>query len=505
MSGPVSAAPSAHYGEWSPERSPWLGGLTGTAWMVVIIAGLPELVAINNHAWAWMGLWLGVWVLATAGVAVPVRGRVAAVWVKDVVLHQIGGAMGWSVWRSRAASGEVEDPQQADLPGVLAGVRVHDGPPYGPMLVRTALVQHLAHQTWCVVARIAHPGIGMAEPGHRDLMGEGLAGLLEGAVTSDLVSVIALQVRTVPDDGAERRAWQRQNLRADAPPLALRIDQELSASGQGAGVRKEAWVSVVIPDSKIARQARAAGGGSDGIGRVLASLMNEIESTLTGSIGCTRVDWLDSAELSRAIRTGFAPAERAGLMDAALSSAYQLPIAAAGPMQAPASPARHYVHDAWSSISYTLMLPQRGAVMGALAPVMAPATAGERRCLTIFYSPIDARHADRLVGRASMSATTAAATRDRMGFASRAAHHRDAARVADTDEQLAGGRALIRAAAVASVTVPSTWPVEDHGRRLEASVRASGFTPLRLDLAQDTGFVAAAIPLGIGLPPRKRL
>ena len=40
-------------------------------------------------------------------------------------------------------------------------------------------------------------------------MGAGLAELLEGAATAELVQLLALQVRTVPDDGAERAAWQQ--------------------------------------------------------------------------------------------------------------------------------------------------------------------------------------------------------------------------------------------------------------------------------------------------------
>jgi hypothetical protein len=48
--------------------------------------------------------------------------------------------------------------------------------------------------------------------------------------------------------------------------------------------------------------------------------------------------------------------------------------------------------------------------------------------------------------------------------------------------------------------VPNTWAAGEFGRRLDASIRMSGFIPLRLDLAQDSGFAAAAIPLGVGLP-----
>lgn len=40
--------------------------------------------------------------------------------------------------------------------------------------------------------------------------------------------------------------------------------------------------------------------------------------------------------------------------------------------------------------------------------------------------------------------------------------------------------------------------VAEFGRRLDASIRRAA-SPLRLDLAQDTGFAAATLPLGLGL------
>ena len=63
--------------------------------------------------------------------------------------------------------------------------------------------------------------------------------------------------------------------------------------------------------------------------------------------------------------------------------------------------------------------------------------------------------------------------------------------------------ALVRVGIAAAVTVPAHRSIAEHGRRLEASIRGAGFTPLRLDLAQDSGFAAACIPLGVGLPRRR--
>jgi hypothetical protein len=282
----------------------------------------------------------------------------------------------------------------------------------------------------------------------------------------------------------------------------------LSAALTPAAVRTEAFVTVVVGEDRMARAARQSGGGVDGRARVLHGVMAEIEAALRGPVGATAVSWLDSADLAAALRTGFAPGDRGPLVAADLAAAAGqqpatgLPMATAGPTQARAE-VRHYLHDAWASVTDTVLLPDSGAVLGALAPVLVPTTAGERRCLTVFLHPLPLARATRMVGREEMSATTGNELRARMGFRQRARQRRDTERIGAADEKLAVGHALVRLAAAACVTVPATWPVAEHGRRLDAAIRSAGFVPLRLDLAQDSGFAAAAIPLGIGLPNRR--
>ncbi|WP_040339410.1 SCO6880 family protein [Candidatus Blastococcus massiliensis] len=499
---------AVRYGDYSRDVSGWFLGMTGAQLALVTVTGVPALLALNAQAWALLVIWLPVWALLAAVLLVPIRGRAAGRWFADLCLHTIGGAMGWTIFGSRAASGTAENLSEADLPGVLAGIRTHDGPPYGHLFTRPVIVQNSAARTWAAVARIDHPGIGLAEPGERDRMGAGLAELCEIAARTELIDVLALQVRTVPDDGAERAAWERDHTRSDAAPLAVRVNALLGATLTPAAVRTEAFLTVVVGESRISRAAKESGGGVDGRARVLHGVMAEVESALRGPVGCTAVTWLDSATLAAAVRTGFAPGDRGQLIAADLAAANGaqlatgVPMAAAGPTQARAE-LRHYVHDAWASVTDTILLPDSGAVLGALAPVLVPTTAGERRCLTIFLAPLPLDRATRLVGREDMSATTGNELRARMGFRQRARQRRDTERIGAADEKLAAGRALVRPAVAACVTVPATWPVDEHGRRLAASVRAAGFVPLRLDLAQDSGFAAAAIPLGVGLPDRR--
>lgn len=497
------------YGDWSKDRQGWFLGLSGGATVTVLVAGLPMLLAAGTHRWWFVLGWLPVWAVLAAGVCLPVRGRSALRWLSDASLWTVGRGMGWADWQSKAATGMVEDQAEADLPGVLSGIRTHDGPPFGILLGRPAIVQDQSAQTWAAVARITHPGIGLAEGTTRARMAAGFAELLEGAASAELVSLVAVQIRTVPDDGAERAGWQQRNLRSDAPALALAVNSELGTAMVQAGVRHEAFVTVVVTEQRIARNAREAGGGVDGRARVMYGVMSELEAHLTGPVGCSSVTWLDSAGLAAAIRTGFAPADRTGLVEAALAAqtdprvAFSQPMAATGPSVAPPAERRHYEHDAWSTATCTVLLPEQGALMGALAPVFTPTTSGERRSVTVFYEPISRNKADKIVGRDQMSAGTAAELRNRMGFSTRAAHRRDAQRVDAADTRLAAGKALVRVGIAAAVTVPSHWSISEYGRRLEASVRGAGFTPLRLDLAQDSGFAAACIPLGIGLPRRR--
>jgi len=493
------------YGSWSKDKPGWFGGLSGRSWVVVGVAGMPMLLAAGAHRWLLALSWAPAWAVLAVLVAVPVRGRSSFRWLLDWTHHRVGTVVGWTDWQSRVAAGYAEDLDDADLPGVLSGIQTHDGPPFGPLMVRPAVVADHREHTWAVVARIAHPGIGLTEASTRARLSTGLAELLEGAATTGLVSVIALQVRTLPDDGAERTAWQQANLRRDAPQLARAATAELAAMMTQAGVRHEAFVTVVVPERRIARQAREAGGGVDGRARVLHGVMSEVEARLSGPVGCTSVTWLDSPGLAAVIRTGFAPGDRAALTAAELREGTDvgLPMAAAGPTTAPPAERRHYAHDAWHSATCTVLLPDKGAVMGALAPALTPTTTGERRCATVFFEPITSAKAERMIGSESLSSELATEIRRRGGFQVRAAHRRDAARVDGQDTRLAEGNALVRVAVAVAVTVPDTWSITDYGRRLEASVTSSGFKPLRLDLAQDSAFAAACIPLGIGLPRRR--
>ena len=144
----------------------------------------------------------------------------------------------------------------------------------------------------------------------------------------------------------------------------------------------------MVPEHRLAREASEFGRGVDGRARALAMVMAEVEAHLRTGMRISTVYWLTSPQLAVAVRTGFAPGDRAGIIDALAARDADatvnadVPWAMAGPSGADLV-VRHYSHDAWNSISATIKLPAHGAVIGALAPVLVPTEPGERRSLVV--------------------------------------------------------------------------------------------------------------------------
>ena len=121
-------------------------------------------------------------------------------------------------------------------------------------------------------------------------------------------------------------------------------------------MRTEAFVTIVVPESRIGRDAKECGGGFDGRARVLYGLMAEVEAHLRGGIGMSQVRWLTSPSWRRPAAPGSPPAtgpasstpspRRAA--DAGVNA--DVPWAMAGPSGADPL-VRHYSHDAWNSVS----------------------------------------------------------------------------------------------------------------------------------------------------------
>ncbi|MFT4218093.1 MAG: PrgI family protein [Micropruina sp.] len=497
------------YSEYGKDRQGFFFGLSGPRLILLVAAGVPAVWALGRQQWLLLAGCAAGWLLLMLLVAVPIAGRPAVGWLAAIIRFGIGSAAGWTVFRARAAQGIAEDLDQVDLPGVLDAVTVHDGPPQGPDLRRVAIIQHHASRCWAVTAAVTHPGLALVDAADRDSQGAGLTALLDACLRTELVDEVQFVIRSVPDDGAEREQWLARHQPEGAPVLARQVNDGLASMLAAAGVRTEAFVTVIVPERRLARVAKENGRGIEGRGRALGLVMAEVEGHLRTGLRMRQVSWLTSPELAVAVRTGFAPGDRASIVAAVTANEHGsavnagVPWAMAGPSGADLA-MRHYSHDAWNSISATIKLPARGAVIGALAPVLAPTEPGERRSLLVAFPILPQTIADRETASAEWAADMGEELRQRAGIRTRAKERIALNRTRQLDTRLATGHALTRPYAVATVTVAKMVRVAESGRRLDAAIRRAGFAPLRLDLAQDAGFAASTIPLGTSLLPGRQ-
>lgn len=496
MSTGMSTAVRIYRGLARRERAGWIAGLSPMQALTCLALGSPVPVTASAGRWAAAGVLVVVCGTGIGLVVVPVRGRPAARWVTHLLLYQVGVATGWSRWRSKAATGRPTPPDELDLPGMLQRISLPDGPVFTDA-GRVCLIHDTVEARWGATARLTHPGVGMASDDDRDRLAARLGNLLIGLGDQRVADRVSLLVRTVPDDGSEYRVWRADHRAADAPRLAERIDTELDQS-LGRAVRTEVFVTVSAPEHRLRKPAAAAGGGIPGRARVLYRALDGLDAPLR-ALGAQAVRWLDAEELAEAIRTGFNPAARAVLAEQRARGGPGLERAAAGPVAAPPPHPRSYTHDAFTTVTYAVLMPEAGTVFGSLHPLLAAHTAGERRTVAIHYEVLDPRHADRAVRAHRFRATVLRDWRRSKGFTVPAGEQRDTAGAHTDEHAVAAGHAMVRYAAVTAVTVPRHWPIEDHAARLEHDA-AGRFRLLRLDLAQDTGFVTACLPLGLGLP-----
>ena len=495
------------YSDYNRDRIGWFFGVSGWQLALLAASALPVIISLQDGAWMAALLFSAVWLLVLVITVVPVRGRSATGWFLASTAFAIGGLARWTRWRSKASTGQIENLTEADLPGVLNGVDVHDGPPQGPELVRVAIIQNHAAKTWAVTAAITHPGIGMRDSHDRDRQAQGLSELLDLASRTELIDELLIMVRTVPDDGAERDLWIAGHRRSSGPSLARQVNDDLRQRLTAASVRTEAFVTIVVPETRIARPAKESGGGLDGRARVLYGLMGEVEAQLRGGLAMTQVTWLTSPELAVACRTGFAPADRASIVEALAAQAKEpgvnadVPWAMAGP--------------SGGRLGGPLLQPRR-LELGQLHHQTARQGVGDR-CSRASLDPGRGGGAPQRPGRVSDPAAKRrgpAYRQQRMGrrpWGGAAAQSQSEAARQEPRGNRQGPRprrqAGTRQCAHPPVRGvhghrPQNRPIAEFGRRLDAAVRRAGYAPMRLDLSHDVGFAASVVPLGVSLTRR---
>ena len=243
MSTPTADGPRIYRGLNMRERAGWVLGLTPLQAVAVLGLGAPVLLSMSSGRWSEALVLLATNGIGVALVVVPVRGRSALRWLADLLMFQLGVAMRWSVWQSRAAAGAAGPRHEPDLPGVLTRLRFPDGPPLRDQ-GRVCLIHDTVEGRWGATARLIHSGVGMLSDPECERLADRLGTLLIAIGHREVVDRMSLLVRTVPDDGAEYDVWRAAHEDPRAPALARATTDELDDTIGSVSVRTELFVTV---------------------------------------------------------------------------------------------------------------------------------------------------------------------------------------------------------------------------------------------------------------------
>jgi hypothetical protein len=270
-------------------------------------------------------------------------------------------------------------------------------------------------------------------------------------------------------------------------------------------VRTEAFLTLVVPESRLAK-TRQGGRGRPRGPRPSPDRPDRprCEALLRGALGMTSVTWLTSPQLAAACRTGFAPGDRAGIIDA-LTAQHHRPHRQRGRAVGDGRPVRRRPRPpALQPRRVELDLghrqaPRQGRGHGRPGAGAHPHAAGGAALPSwspTRSSPTPPRTGSPPPASGPPTWATGCAPKPRSNPAPAVD---EADKVRGLDRKLARGNALTRPYAIATVTAPKTARVASTGARLDSAIRRAGFAPLRLDLSQDVAFAASTIPLGVSL------
>lgn len=505
--------PGAHlYTGWQRERLGFMFGLSGPRFALAVLALLLAAAPIALHS---LAVLLIAWPAATfVAVLIWVRvlGKTATEWVALAVSFRLNKAARRNRFVSGALAPRAADdpaaPAPMDLPGPLAALRFLEAETGGLLLTnrgRIAVVHHPLDQTYTAVAAIRYPGIALADAARRDARVAGWGGFLaQLCAESSPFSRVSVVQRTIPDDGTALRRWYDHAVRADAPAIAVETVEGLMSQSVISSAAHDAWLVLTLDATRARAQIRSAGGGDQG---ALAYLVRQLAAT-SSSIGAAHLEiegWLGVRELAEVVRTAFDPSAVAPLASrrAARGQAGALPAGVdprlAGPAAAEAGWSS-YRHDGGHSVTYQVQeWPRIGVPAWFLRPVLT-AQPVARRSFALVVEPIAPREAEKAVMRARTKREVAVRLRHKTGQLV-PEHEMQALAEADAhDRQRAEGHGLVRFVGYVTVTVTDVAVLDLACSELETDAGQCGLEVRRLWGAQDVGFFAAAMPLGLGLP-----
>ncbi|WP_432887767.1 SCO6880 family protein [Kribbella sp. CA-245084] len=337
------------------------------------------------------------------------------------------------------------------------------------------------------VAKIEGPAHLLQNSDEQDRRVAAYGRMIAGLCQSNRIARAQILERTIPDPGDGLGDWARKR-GLDASSPAGAIYRDLLQHAAPAAARHETLFSFALNLEAVSKEVRKYGGGLAGAMAVLDSESRAFQTSFAaaGVAGA----WLNAADLAASLRIAFDPAATRTLVaDIDPVDAAPLAVDAAWDhLRTDSSFHRVYVVTEW---------PRLRATPSFLSPLLLKP--GIRRTFSLVLQPVPIGKALRDARRHQVERVTDRATRKRVGQMETEEDRQLDADVAQREKDLAAGHGDVRWIGLIAVSADTEDGLDEACTEIEIAASQALLDVRRLAGQQMEGFLAAALPFGVGL------
>ena len=483
-------APPPTYAFGRRDRGGLLLGFKLTQLVLLGVGFAAMLVGLLTHGAQGGMIGFLALVVAAALALYPVQGRTLVDWVRPLANFGYARIRKDATYLGGpAALHRTRDLNRVDLPGIGQHLRIYEAETADGPVAALRLGDR-----WTVVLKVRGANYVLADRASQERRISAWGALLsQSGQEGSRIAALQWLERTIPDTGHDLQAWWKAN-GDPAAPYAEDYARLIEHAGPAA-TRHECYVAVAIDAHKLRRPIRQAGGGPEGITKVLLAELAWIRQAL-GRADIEVQDVLSAGDFARLVRTQYDPAS-SGLFDD--GEAPSPP--AAGPMAA-VQHWDHYTSDSAVHAAYWIAeWPSVPVEAGWIYPLIS--LGGVRRTVSLTAEPIPPSRSMRELRSARVAKRADEAQRQRFGQIESAQDDEEYAALQRRERELVRGHTEYRYSGWITVTAPN----DDNGRdaleaacnQIEQAAVRSALEVRRIYGEVDQAFLIGALPLTHGV------
>jgi hypothetical protein len=463
-----------------PQRNSLLLGLRPIQ-VTLLVVGIISAALALLAGWPTPPRLVGLACSAVCGLIAlaHVEGLPAYRWVVLRATHIIRG------WRKQQSyRADVLAPRRHGylrLPGEAGVLRVLDTPS------SIGAIHDPVRRRLIAVAKIEGPAHLLQNSDEQERRVAAYGRMIAGLCQSSRIARAQILERTIPDPGDGLGDWARKR-NLDTTTAAGGIYGELLRHAAPAVARHETLFSFALNLDAVSKEVRKYGGGLVGAMAVLDSESRAFQTAFAGA--GVAGGWLNATDLASTLRVAFDPAATRTLIA-------EIDPVDAGPLAVDASWDHLRTDSSFHRVYVVAEWPRVRAMPSFLSPLLLKP--GIRRTFSLVLQPVPIGKALRDARRHQVERVTDRATRKRIGQLETEEDRQLDADVAQREKDLAAGHGDVRWIGLIAVSADTEEALDEACSEVEIAATQALLDVRRLVGQQIEGFLAAALPFGVGL------